>query len=234
MLSAADRALLARAAAPPAPVRFAVGLDLGRTADFSALASLEWPEPPPPVARPERVYNLTTLRRWSLGAPYLQVARETAAFLHGLPHHGSPPVLAVDATGVGDSVYELVVAEMARLRVAGGAVAVTITGGDGYRQRPDAPGRWNVSKRALVSNLRALMGRRRLRVAAGLPDLKALLREFDAFTVKLGRETSNESFEAWRQSDHDDMVLAVCLAAFAGERLCPPPKPQARATRLMT
>jgi hypothetical protein len=209
------------------PARFCVGLDLGRQSDFSALASLEWPEPPAGHERPERVYDCTTLRRWSLGTPYLDVAHDAAAFFLSLPAYGPPPLLVIDATGVGDSVYELVWHEMGRLGVEGGVIAVTITHGSAVTQRPDGPGRWNVAKKALVSNLQALMGRRRLRVASALPDAKVLLREFDSFTVKI-TDSANESFEAWRERDHDDLVLAVALAAWGAERLCPPPRPARR------
>jgi hypothetical protein len=77
------------------------------------------------------------------------------------------------------------------------------------------------------------MGLRRLRVAAALPDVKVLLREFDAFSVKINPETSNESFEAWRERDHDDLVLAVALAAWGGERLAPPAAPAGPPGRLV-
>jgi hypothetical protein len=140
--------------------------------------------------------------------------------------------LVIDATGVGDAVYELVWREMGRLGAPGGVIGVTVTAGLAVTQRPGGPGRWNVAKKALVSNLQALMGRRRLRVASALPDTKTLLREFDSFTVKI-TDSANESFEAWRERDHDDLVLAVALAAWAAERLCPPPvRPQAPLRRL--
>jgi hypothetical protein len=217
-------ATLARAFGPGPRARFCVGLDLGRQSDFSALASLEWGEYLDTGPRPERIYHCTTLRRWALQTPYLRVAQETAAFFKALPGYGPPPLLCVDATGCGDSVYELVVREMARLGVQGGAVAVTITGGSATTQRQEAPGRWNVAKKALVSNVQALMGRKRLRVAASMPETKLLLRELDSFTVKINPETANESFESWRERDHDDLVLALALACWAGERLCPPPR----------
>jgi hypothetical protein len=58
------------------------------------------------------------------------------------------------------------------------------------------------------------------------------LREFDSFTVKINAETANESFESWRERDHDDLVLAVALAAWGAERLCPPPTVVRNAGRL--
>jgi hypothetical protein len=47
------------------------------------------------------------------------------------------------------------------------------------------------------------------------------------FKVKININTGNESFEAWRERDHDDLVLAVALACWFGERhaLFQRPKP---------
>src|SRR5262249_44300270 len=45
-------------------------------------------------------------------------------------------------------------------------------------------------------------------------------RELQNFTVKIKLSTTNETFEAWRERDHDDLVLAVALAAWVAE---PPP-----------
>jgi hypothetical protein len=44
------------------------------------------------------------------------------------------------------------------------------------------------------------------------------MRELGTFTVRIA-EASNRPFEAWREKDHDDLVLAVALAFCAGEYL---------------
>ena len=44
-----------------------------------------------------------------------------------------------------------------------------------------------------------------------------LVRELSTFRAKVNIATWNESFEAWRARDHDDLVLAVALAALLGE-----------------
>ena len=46
---------------------------------------------------------------------------------------------------------------------------------------------------------------------------EVLVRELSTFRAKVNIATGNESFEAWRSRDHDDMVLAVALAAWLGE-----------------
>jgi hypothetical protein len=49
--------------------------------------------------------------------------------------------------------------------------------------------------------------------------LRESLREFLTFRIKMNAATEHESFEAWRERDHDDLVLAVALACWLGEKL---------------
>jgi hypothetical protein len=53
----------------------------------------------------------------------------------------------------------------------------------------------------------------------GHPDggMRACLsREAQNFTVKV-TPAGNETFESWRESEHDDLVLALALACWAAE-----------------
>jgi hypothetical protein len=52
-------------------------------------------------------------------------------------------------------------------------------------------------------------------IAEGLPLTAVLAEELAAFRVKV-TPAGNETFEAWRERDHDDLVLAVALALSAG------------------
>jgi hypothetical protein len=45
-----------------------------------------------------------------------------------------------------------------------------------------------------------------------------LARELQTFKIKM-TAAGNETLESWRERDHDDLVLAVALAAWAGENL---------------
>ncbi len=36
--------------------------------------------------------------------------------------------------------------------------------------------------------------------------------------MKINISTAHDSYEAWREGDHDDLVLAVAMACWAGER----------------
>jgi excisionase family DNA binding protein len=45
-----------------------------------------------------------------------------------------------------------------------------------------------------------------------------LMRELLAFRVKINLQTEHDSYEAWREKDHDDLVLAVALAVWRDDR----------------
>jgi hypothetical protein len=66
--------------------------------------------------------------------------------------------------------------------------------------------------------LQVLLGHRRLRVAEGLAEACTLKDELGKFKVKI-TEALNETYEAWREANHDDLVLAVPLAPWAAETL---------------
>jgi hypothetical protein len=208
--------IAAGAMAPPPPDRFVCGLDLGRQIDPSALALLQWHQWQLPGHRP--VYEVPTLKRWPLGTPYTQIVAEVAKFLKSPPLCQGPPVLVVDATGVGTAVAEMSLQEFRKVGVVGGFCEVTISAGSAVTQDLKRPGSWHVAKKQLASVMQVLLGHRRLRVAEDLPEARTLKDELGKFTVKI-TEALNETFESWRESDHDDLVLAVALAAWAAEFL---------------
>jgi hypothetical protein len=56
-----------------------------------------------------------------------------------------------------------------------------------------------------------------------------LKRELGTFSVKT-TDSANETFESWREHDHDVLVLAIALATFAAEKWwLTKPLPQPRA-----
>jgi hypothetical protein len=93
---------------------------------------------------------------------------------------------------------------------------VTITGGD--TASTEDPWHLRVPKRDLVGTLVALLQTGRLRVAEGLELAPALVNELVNFKMKINLDTGHDSYEAWRESVHDDLVLAVALACWCGER----------------
>jgi hypothetical protein len=194
------------------PARYILGLDLGQAQDFSALAIVEktWHQPAP-AGRPEGQYAVRHLQRWPLGTSYPQIVADVAA-LAGRPPLDRP-LLALDRTGVGAAVADLFRAARlpARLR------PILITAGSSVVEAED--GCAHVPKKELVSTLQVVLQTRRLRIAP-LPERELLLQEFQNFRVKI-TAAANETFEAWRERDHDDLVLAVALACWLGEQLGP-------------
>lgn len=134
------------------------------------------------------------------------VAR-TRAVLATPPLSAATP-LVIDKTGVGTAVADMF--DAAGMR----PWAVTITGGDAVIRE----GRHiKVPKRELVGNLVMLSQSERLKIAAGLADGPVLVNELVNFKVKVNLATGHDSYEAWRESVHDDLVLAVALACWHGE-----------------
>jgi hypothetical protein len=54
-------------------------------------------------------------------------------------------------------------------------------------------------------------------IAPALPDAAALGRELLNFRAKVHLTTGNETYESWRERDHDDLVLSVALACWYGQ-----------------
>ena len=124
-----------------------------------------------------------------------------------------PSRLAVDATGVGRQVVDW-------LRQAGlgcGMWPVLITAGE--RESLDQ-GWYRVPKRDLIVGLQVLLQREELEVAAGLELWPVFLREMRDVRVRVtGR--GHEQFGAWREGEHDDLVLAVALACWGAGKVYP-------------
>jgi hypothetical protein len=190
-----------------APLCYFVGLDLGQAADFTAAAVLE--RPAVQLGEPQPDYALRHLQRFPLGTPYPEVVRGMVELLARPPLCDSRTFLAVDKTGVGAPVCDLL-----RPQFPGMAV-ITITGGSEVTAEP---GGYRVPKKDLVGVLEVLFQGRRLKIARELPEAAVLVKELQSFRAKVNIHTGNENLEAWRERDHDDLVLAVALAAWLGER----------------
>jgi hypothetical protein len=55
------------------------------------------------------------------------------------------------------------------------------------------------------------------RVARSLPDAATLVSELESYRVKMPKNPSDPVVE-WRERPHDDLVFALALAAWVGER----------------
>lgn len=199
-------------------VKFYIGLDLGQASDYTALCILE--------IQPGRSYAVRRLERIR-GESYPNIVQKVDALMRSPALKGNAS-LVVDQTGVGVPVVDL-------LRKAGlGPVAISIHGGDKASNEGDT---WRVPKRDLVGVLQVLLQSGRLKVSSQLKLGPVLQAEMLNFKVKIDPVTAHDSYSAWRESDHDDLILSVALAAWYAETQRPKPQPRlvlARADHTIT
>jgi hypothetical protein len=202
---------------------FVAGLDLGQAQDFTALAVVEVAPTPAPVritdrdpelgrprtrtvllpAPPGR-HQVRHLHRFPLGTPYPAIVAHVVALSARLPG----ALLAVDATGVGRPVVDY-------LWQAGLApIAITLTAGGTAQGAGRA---WRVPKQDLVGVLQLALQGGRLQIAQALPLAEELAEELLAFRVRV-TDAGRETYGAWREGAHDDLVLAVGVAVWVGEQ----------------
>jgi hypothetical protein len=205
-------------------VRRLVGLDLGQARDPTALVVLEANPLPTanktPVGPAERIairpriptatqnaeqWQVRHLERFPLNRPYPEYVERTVSLMRTPELRRA--VLVIDYTGVGRPVFDMFNA------VPGlNPVGVLITGGTSVTHR----GRiWNVPKRDLATAVLTLLQSRRLRVSAHIPESPVLIQELLNFRVKITL-SGHDQYEAWREGDHDDLVLAAACASWVG------------------
>jgi hypothetical protein len=193
------------------PPHYFAGLDLGQQQDYSALAVLEQTFAPDPAKQGVSVrhYACRHLERFPLGTPYPALVPRLRQLVSAAPLRGC--TLAVDQTGVGRAVVDVLRAANLAVRL----LALTITSGHAVTGGTD--GSSHVPKKELVGTLQVLLQSRRLQVAPALPEARTLEQELVNFRVKI-TAALHETFGAGREGQHDDLVLAVALAAWRGER----------------
>jgi hypothetical protein len=169
-------------------------------------------------------YDVVHTERVALDTPYPEVERilkdlmrrpelqpgrfdGTDRTIHG--EHRAPPRLIVDGTGVGAAVLD-------HLRAAGlNPVGILIHGGDRVTRAPHV---WRVPKRDLVGVVSVRLQNASLRFTQAGPFAAILRRELLNFHVKIDPVSSHDSYSAWREAEHDDLVLATAIAIWWGDR----------------
>ena len=233
---------------------YVVGLDLGQAVDYTAITVIEtpvyigteearfalgapalgWIPPasiaaphaamvrrgafgPQPDAPPLHVRHLERLR----GERYTAIVEHVAALMQRPPLSQHDAILVVDHTGVGRGIVD-------QFRERLELVAVTITGGSSVNQTADG---FTVPKRDLIAAVSVALERGRLKIAETLPAASLLIDELDGFRRRVTK-AGNDTYEPWREGQHDDLVLSTALSlwyhrrrtdhmpGFAG-RMCP-------------
>jgi len=179
-----------------------LGIDLGQRQDPTALALVRRLEYRDPYGGGSfSGLGVIGLERVPLGTPYPVVV----ARLHRLELLRQVKV-AVDATGVGLPVVE----EMRRAGLEAEVAAVTITGGDKETHRGLD---FHVPKQDLMTGLQMLLEKGELKIARGLGEAGALVRELVNMRARPGaRGRLRVGAEAF--GEHDDLVMALALAVW--------------------
>jgi hypothetical protein len=194
---------------------FVIGLDLGQSADYTALSVVEDVLKFDQLGRKHRSLHLRHLERYPLRTLYPDIADGVATLIrdprlspeefYGAKLRRRVSELVVDQTGVGPAVTDLLKKRGLRFR------AVTITGGN---ETTYGGGSWHVPKRDIVGALEVPFHTGQLKVAEDLSLWPVLKEELLNFKRNINLKTGHDSYEHWRESDHDDLVLATALACW--------------------
>lgn len=179
------------------------GLDLGKSQDFTALIILERLG-----SGDSATFNARHIQRFPLGTAYPTIVAEVAQLLEREPLKDSDVRLVVDGTGVGAPVVDLFRKEKKQGTLKARLTPVVITGGDAVHREFDLA---RVPKRDLVGVVQVALQTGRLKIAAQLPEAETLTKELQNFQVKI-TDTAHDTYGAWREGTHDDLVLALALA----------------------
>ena len=199
-----------------------VGLDLGQSQDYTAMAAIEsipeetgrilesMTEDGRQVVLEQRaVYHVRFLDRVR-GVSYPKLVDRA----HSLMRTLQDGYLILDATGVGAAVADMF--RSPSTTVSYPVIRVLITSGDHVHLSPF--GGFHVPKRDLASTLQVLLQTERIKVSNRLELAEVLRRELMNFRVKVNPSTGMESYESARENDHDDLVLSVALGLWYAQR----------------
>ena len=215
----------------PAPIflkrstRFVVGVDLGQSADPTAIAVLEIIKGVtdegsdfdqhcglPTKQTPAEYIDVRHLQRLALGLSYpvqVQYVKDLLARAPLCRNESQPRAeLVIDETGVGRAVGDIFA--NAGLR----PTRITITAGSEVSYA--GADRIHVAKTILISTVDAMLHTGTLRFAAALSEAGAMKDELQDSRRKLS-DAGRATYSA-RAGSHDDLVLAVAIAAWHASR----------------
>lgn len=204
---------------------FVSGLDLGQLQDHTALVVIEargehrmveWVGPDPEVRLPttKRMpvemmplaqVDVRYIERFPLHTKYKAIHLGMHQRLSKVPQ---PRYLALDQTGVGNGVIEIFedLSPIGITFVANGA------------PKQVAPQSFHVSKRDLIGVPQVLLQNHVMRISTELPHADLLVKECQAFKMKISLG-GHDTYEAWRERDHDDLVNALAIACWTATQI---------------
>lgn len=180
-----------------------IGVDIGKSSDYTAINVMEL------IPKGDSYeYHIIYLERPPIGTPYPEILKRIQLIANH-PDLQIDSSIVVDATGVGAPVVDMLRESNPLL------VAITITGGSTVNKIDNY--NYTVPKRDLISNLQVLYQNKQIKISNEISEAEILVKELLNFKVKIST-AGHDSYEAWREGIHDDLVLSVALAAWYHER----------------
>jgi hypothetical protein len=185
----------------PANRDFYMGVDLGQAQDYTAIIVLGVSTSNGQADE----YHVGHCERLPLGTSYELVTQHIKELIAIWTQQNQNITLVVDSTGCGRPVIDSMRGD--------GLKPVPITVHGGQSVSCDESG-WRVPKRDLVAAAKVLLGKKQLKIGRSLPFADVLITELQNFQVKVNIATGHDTYEAWREGAHDDLVFAVSLACW--------------------
>jgi hypothetical protein len=189
----------------------------------------------------ETSYEVVRLDRPPLRTPYTKISSGVVKLIHeyyrrhlqavavpegvALTHPNDDRIirvgLAVDATGVGVAVSDIIkqqIIDSPLIQPGKPKVAyypISIHGGTKASRNGQF---YSIPKVDLIHSGVVAFQNERLKIRE-LRHRDVLTKELQNFRMKINLNTAHTSFEAWRERDHDDLVLSVCMGVLSWEKL---------------
>jgi len=203
---------------------YTIGVDLGQARDYTAAVIVERLERRTEIVRgnvfgetwlaPEDHWHVRHIQRFELGTPYPAIVQAVGELLER-PELRNRTVLRIDATGVGRAVVDMFMDAYRDDRMGDfRPEPITITSGS-------EGDRWRAPKTDLVAGVQIPLQKGLLKISDDLPLADKLRQELLDFRVKISG-SGQDTYEAVRESAHDDLVLALALAVFRTHRKSDP------------
>jgi hypothetical protein len=211
-------------------------VDLGKMVDFTAWTVAEVKPEARKTTRGRRilvnVLTIRDLRRLPLGTPYDEVRDaihetfwdERLWLIHPKTGRPIPPQLVIDASGVGDSFFDMMVADLDLKRNAIGYKMVAGMSGIKHHSKS----RFTVARNTLFQQLDASFNNKQIIVDPRHALSETLLGELRGLRPE-GDEDTGYIKVVHRSGEHDDLSIAVGAANVLTN---PPDRPRVR-TRIM-
>lgn len=188
-----------------------LAVDLGQVQDYTAVALMEHRSRfDHGIKALVHEYEIQHLERFALGTEYPAII-ERLVVMWDQPFMKNHGTLLIDQTGVGRAVVD-----MAKDRGLP-PIGVTITGGNSASY-DEIKREYKVPKSELIHALLLLAQSGQLKILKNRPEAQMLKDELGTFKIKRSTRSNANTYEAAQEKEHDDLVIAVALAAWLALR----------------